>query len=57
MSFDVRDVRKTSQGEAQNISIKSNSQVKANMTICRIAEIINMKADHSNNEKQMECTR
>ena len=57
MSFDVRDVRTTSQGETQNKSIKSDSGVKANMNIFIIAETINMKADHSNNEKQMVCTR
>ena len=31
------DVRTTSQGEAQNSSIKSDNGVKANMNICRTA--------------------
>ena len=51
------DVRTTSQGEAQNSSIKSDNGIKANMTICRTAETINMKADNSYKVKKMESTR
>ena len=50
-------VRTTSQGEAQNSSIKSDNGIKANMTICRTAEAINMKADNSYKVKKMESTR
>ena len=49
------DVRTTSQGEAQNSSIKSDNGIKANMTICRTAEAINMKADNSYKVKKWKA--